>query len=400
VYHHDAEGDATSYHDHVLLCATLADGSTWALDPAGAQHGQYKPVLPFSDYVREYVVSEVARNPHGTAANLTHYYGPNTLQLCENWSYQNDELHAWIYQNGTVENLLKAEPSEYDRLKKLLVSNLAVAAHDYVNIANGYTVTWVRLPQKDHLRDFETLSKDNKRVVEIKRARINALKLEFRELSQTYPLKPGGQYVFVMPHGISPIDLGEDLLGKGSEARAAPRPPTPFIDEREITGNCAACARPANHRCVHCAKGVDIYGKTSQTLYCGQECQSKHWTAHETECKLAVDRRNLYRIGSLLQWSFYAGRKAAWHEDIGRVEKIEQASDDNKTKLLVEVKDSPGLVFPEFPESLFDEERDEQAVLAHEAPGVILVANLMIELMEGKHCCILLVKYVTDTFSL
>jgi hypothetical protein len=177
----------------------------------------------------------------------------------------------------------------------------------------------------------------------------------------------------------------------------------PVSNEEVATDKCAICAGPAKHRCARCADGVDMNGKRSPALYCGQECQHKHWTAHKIECRLAVDRRELYNIGSLLQWAFYAGRKTIWHEDVGRVKKIEDASEDNKAKLLVwrdKSKDYTRRMFPAFPDSLFDEERDKQAVLAHEAPGVTIVTGLMTELMKGTHFLSLLVLRFTDIFSI
>jgi hypothetical protein len=140
--------------------------------------------------------------------------------------------------------------------------------------------------------------------------------------------------------------------------------------------------------------GVNLVGKASPTFYCSKECQRQHWAVHRPECRLSVDRRELYRIGFLLQWAFYAGRKAMWHEDVGRVKRIEHASEDNKAKLLVwrdKSKDYSRHMFPAFPDSLFDEERDKQAILAHEAPGVPMVTGMLIELLKGTYCSIALV---------
>lgn len=92
-----------------------------------------------------------------------------------------------------------------------------------------------------------------------------------------------------------------------------------------------------------------------------------------------------------------------WLEDIGRVKKIEDASEDSKAKLLVwrdKSKDHTRRIFPEFPDSLFDDERDKHAVLAHEASGVTIIAALSTELMKGAHCLTLLVLHITEVFSL
>lgn len=147
-----------------------------------------------------------------------------------------------------------------------------------------------------------------------------------------------------------------------------------------------------------------MYGKKSPTFYCSQVCQRMHWTVHKLECKVAIDRKELYKIGSLLQWAFYAERKVMWQDDVGRVKKIEQTSEDNKPKLLVwrdKAKISSRLAFPAFPDSLFDEERDKHAVLAHEAPGVSLMSGLMGQLLKGAYQSIMLfLCNRTDMFSL
>jgi hypothetical protein len=180
VHHHRTVGDVARYRRHVVLCVTLVDGSTWAVDPAGAQHGQHKPVLRFSDYSRDYVAREVARQPYGTTAGSTFPSGVNALQLGENWSYQNDALYVWIRGNGAIRDLLKAKPSEYDRLKRLLVSHLAAAANVYVDLANGYTVKSLFHPQDTPPRDFETLSGDNTKLAEMKKNRITAFSPAYR----------------------------------------------------------------------------------------------------------------------------------------------------------------------------------------------------------------------------
>ena len=154
--------------------------------------------------------------------------------------------------------------------------------------------------------------------------------------------------------------------------------------------------------CARGTDGVDIYGKKSSTFYRSQEIQRKHRTTHKIECRLVVDRKELRKVGSLFQWSFYAGRKAIWHEDIGRVKKIERASKDSKPKLLVwrdKAKDPSRYTCPDFPDPLFDEERDKQAVLAHEAPGMILVCKLMAKLLGGVYCLVVIVSCISLTSS-
>jgi hypothetical protein len=160
--------------------------------------------------------------------------------------------------------------------------------------------------------------------------------------------------------------------------------------EEVTTYKCAICAGPANHRCGRCVEGVDMNGKKSPTYYCGQECQREHWDAHKIECGSSIDRNQLYRIGSILQWAFYRGREVTWHQSVQRVMKIDHTGGNNDPKMLVWCsKDQRGAHFAKFHEELFSEEREKQAVLAHEAPGALVVSILMMLLGEGLYCPIL-----------
>ena len=105
---------------HVVLCVVLADGITYVVDPAGAQHGQHKPVLPMPDYHRQYAADFPSCSvPHGTAASTTKaciQYSPHLMDV-EN--YQIDELHEWASKNVALKHLLKVKPTEYEQLKKV-----------------------------------------------------------------------------------------------------------------------------------------------------------------------------------------------------------------------------------------------------------------------------------------
>lgn len=138
---------------HVVLCVVLADGITYVVDPAGAQHGQHKPVLPMPDYHRQYAADFPSCSvPHGTAASTTKaciQYSPHLMDV-EN--YQIDELHEWASKNVALKHLLKVKPTEYEQLKKSLVAHLAAAARDHVNLTNGDTTS----PAKISLLKYQT----------------------------------------------------------------------------------------------------------------------------------------------------------------------------------------------------------------------------------------------------
>ena len=58
--------------------------------------------------------------------------------------------------------------------------------------------------------------------------------------------------------------------------------------------------------CPNCATGLDDRGQERKTYYCSKPCQAKDWDAgHKLGCKVAIDRRPLFRIGSLVQEPFY-----------------------------------------------------------------------------------------------
>jgi len=89
-------------------------------------------------------------------------------------------------------------------------------------------------------------------------------------------------------------------------------------------------------------------------------------------------------MGSLLQWAFYAGRKLIWHESIKRAKKIEHNVEDSGPDLLVWCdKTQASAHFARFPDELFDGEHTRQAVLEHAAPGVTIVAGMMVAILEG-----------------
>lgn len=170
-------------------------------------------------------------------------------------------------------------------------------------------------------------------------------------------------------------------------ALAADDPPA---SDRE----CANCGSLATLRCTGCDHGVERDGtKSSPTYYCSKDSQCDHWAkAHHHECNLAIDRRQLFRIGRLVQWAFYASTKAMWSDGIVDIEKTE---DTEGVQLRVQrhhyqKHDLPD--FPSFPESGSNfkayagvlEEGDEQAILATSACNGDIVCGLLDELVKGQ----------------
>lgn len=169
-------------------------------------------------------------------------------------------------------------------------------------------------------------------------------------------------------------------------ATTGPDPATP-------TNNCANCGSHASQCCPRCAEGLDANGNLSTTYYCGQDCQREHWTkTHETQCKLAVDRRQLFRIGRLVQWAFYASTKAMWYDQILDINKIEHVNGDDGAQLhLWRSKKHDAQDFPMFPTREIAGyggvlgEHDEQAVLATSISTGAIVCEMLDELVKGEY---------------
>jgi hypothetical protein len=153
---------------------------------------------------------------------------------------------------------------------------------------------------------------------------------------------------------------------------------------------CAKCVARATQLCGRRAEGVDHDGDPSPTWYCSRECQADHRDSHKIQCKLAIDRRQLFQIGALVQHAFYASTKVLWYDEILEVRKIDPFEDDSAQVYLCRrnVRDGPD--FPVFPVGALTanggtlEERDEQAVLAASVSIGNVVSGLLKKLVEGK----------------
>jgi hypothetical protein len=157
---------------HVVLCASLPDGVTWAIDPAGAQYGQYKPVLRLSDYHRDYVSNfPHCSVPHGSIASVTKCQRELSLPLMDIENYQTDQLHEWVFQNVPIKHLLKAKPMEFVEFKQSLVAHLAAAARDHVNLTNGDITSPAKITLTQHQSNTGSLSEEDRGRVKRSKAR-------------------------------------------------------------------------------------------------------------------------------------------------------------------------------------------------------------------------------------
>lgn len=141
--HFGSEPDGTFVTTHHVLCLTLKDQSTWAVDLAGAQHGQYHPVLSFDDYSRDYVAKILHRQLYGADSErpekpVCSRHGldgyDKAVDLAWNTDYQLDELCEWEHHHQPIGAMLKAKEADYQASKMQLVSTLATAAREYVKL--------------------------------------------------------------------------------------------------------------------------------------------------------------------------------------------------------------------------------------------------------------------------
>lgn len=186
-------GDAKVFTNHVVLRVTLTDGSTWAVDPAGAQHGQYKPVMRFSDYKRGYIARTTASKQHdegpmlSMSADLFQGRLPEgnweLWKLWEHWRYHAFELQEWARKNTPLVDIVKAKRGEYITLKQSLVAHLATAARDYVNLMNGDWASPAKITLPQYSMSPALLSQEDRGRLERKNARLTeSMDPEVREL--------------------------------------------------------------------------------------------------------------------------------------------------------------------------------------------------------------------------
>jgi len=131
---------------HHVILVTLKDGSGWVIDPAGAQHGQAKPVLSVFQYNAMFIQKILFRRPYGESklyfekfVNERHPRDALNLvaiQLAESLEPVEDELEEWQLKHTSIEAIIKANASDYQRLKAMLVAHLATAAREFIKYLN------------------------------------------------------------------------------------------------------------------------------------------------------------------------------------------------------------------------------------------------------------------------
>jgi len=139
---------------HHIICVTLKDGTTWAVDPVGAQHGQHQRVLSFDKYKHEFVAKVLARRPYGSSKlgleNFTRHphqewYEAVDVKLGFIMEYVVDELEEWQLKHASVADIIKFNATENSRLKSVLISRLVTAARDFIKHSNGNPTSTAKL---------------------------------------------------------------------------------------------------------------------------------------------------------------------------------------------------------------------------------------------------------------
>lgn len=177
----DTRDGTISNHHHVVRI-TLKDDTVWAMDLAGAQHGQHKAILPFADYSRDYIAKTTARRRWGT--NEKHPERSITerrpvdgkfvsIPIIENLEHQIVELWEWEFHNVKVSELLKVKTlAEYQRLRESLIDRVVTAAQDYTKLAHGDPTSKAKPVYFDNINDSaKNLSEEEKARLERWKAR-------------------------------------------------------------------------------------------------------------------------------------------------------------------------------------------------------------------------------------
>lgn len=203
------------------------------------------------------------------------------------------------------------------------------------------------------------------------------------------------------PNAVSGPDMMASLSSSDADAGVA----TDHAQAATTTDNgtvCANCGNPAKRRCLGCISDFDERGNADEppTCYCDKICRKKHWKTHKPQCQLAVDRRQLFRIGRLVQWAFYKSVRTMWYDRILEVKRTRDTGALDGAQLeLWRCKKHDLSDFPKFSEGSFSnvygeklEEYDKQAVLATSACTGTSICALVWPLVNGKSQSCLIVS--------
>ncbi|KAH7148026.1 hypothetical protein DER46DRAFT_616107 [Fusarium sp. MPI-SDFR-AT-0072] len=84
---------------------------------------------------------------------------------------------------------------------------------------------------------------------------------------------------------------------------------------------CANCGMQATMRCAGCIDAPDYHPGDSMTVvYCGRDCQLKHWTDHKSHCRVMKQRKKLFRAANILRAALLTYREVRYDINLTKVE--------------------------------------------------------------------------------
>lgn len=165
------------------------------------------------------------------------------------------------------------------------------------------------------------------------------------------------------------MDVSEVLTKPLATMTVAAEPPS--IPAGLKTGaeiKCAACNNiNATKVCKACIATPDLNGKPLKTYYCDAKCQKSHWEDHKAACKAHQQRKALYRAGEIAQSVFYMYRRLVFDKKLKAVQfngdDIVIYDDFYEDGNEIGPARALDTCLVPFPDHLFRQERDKQAVL-------------------------------------
>jgi predicted Rdx family selenoprotein len=147
---------------------------------------------------------------------------------------------------------------------------------------------------------------------------------------------------------------------------------------------CTNCGMEATMRCAGCMGAPDYHlGESLKVVYCGRDCQRKHWPDHKTHCRVMKQRRKLLRAANVLQAALLTYREVLHDIDLTKIE----AKDgflyiyQNQRSITARVKQ--GL----FPNHLTTNVQHKEAALTINqcTTAMALLGRLTRKLLSGKY---------------
>ncbi|KAF8860519.1 hypothetical protein BDZ45DRAFT_800687 [Acephala macrosclerotiorum] len=132
---------------------------------------------------------------------------------------------------------------------------------------------------------------------------------------------------------------------------------------------CTHCAKPTTNLCsIRSTEPIIIVSEPlTKTSYCPASCQKADWPSRKDLCRRLQTRRQIYRVGAVLQAIFYVYREKVFNKHIVKVEKQGSFSRMWDGGIGNPIADFDMLL--KFPREMFDnlEETSKQAALVARA---------------------------------